>query len=144
MTLFAEVRARAWQAGTIAAGVTALGFAVALGVTTIQKNSAVRRADNLAMTIDHPITGYRARLSSCEGSLHLVETAVVDQNKAIDEWRSEGVRRTADAAVRLAAARIAAADARYLADRLAHATPAGSTVCERTLDADRQVTEMLR
>lgn len=144
MAIFSEIRARAWQAGTVAASVVALGLAVSLGVTTFQKNRAVDRANGLQAQIDHPITGYRARLSSCQGNLQLVEAAVVTQNTAIDGLRRESDARVAEAQAGLAAARRDAADARYRAERLAGARITGTTGCERVEDADRQVLEMLR
>lgn len=133
-----------WQAGTIAASGAAIALAVALGVTTLQKNSAVKRADGLQQQIDHPITGYRARLSSCQGNLKVVETVVATQNKAIANLGRESDARVAQAEAGLAAAQRDAAAARYRAERLADATFTGTTVCERVQDADRQVMEMLR
>lgn len=133
-----------WQAGAIGASAAALVIGVALGVTTIQKNNAVKRADGLAQQIDDPITGYRARLSSCEANVDLLDGEIAKQNDAIERVGAESAARVAQAQAGLAAARRDAADARYRAERLAGATINGATVCERFEDADRQVLEMLR
>lgn len=130
-------------AGPVAiAGCVVLGLA--LGVTTLQKNAAAKRADGLHAEIHAPVTGYVARLALCQGNVDRLDAKLVVQNNAVEALQADSDARIARAQAGLNASRRAAADARFRADRLAGATITGATVCDRVADADRQVLEMLR
>lgn len=62
-------------------------------------------ADRLELSIEAPVTGFRARLATCEASLAGARISIDSQNDAIDE-----VIRTADEAKARAEARIKAAE----------------------------------
>lgn len=133
-----------WKAGTFAAGAAALALAVALGVTTLQKNAAVKRADGLYAQIHAPVTGYAARLKLCAGNVGRLDAARISQNNAVERLRAASAERIVAAERGLVEAQERAAAARYQARRLAAAPIAGTTVCDRMGDVDRQVLEMLR
>lgn len=141
MPLFAELRARAWQAGTIAASVTALGLAVALGVTTLQKNRAEDRADRLHDQIHAPVNGYIAQVARCKANTTALDGALQRQNRAMDDLRASSAARLERTTRELATAQRTAAEYRAEASRLARATPVGVTQCDRILDVDAMVKE---
>lgn len=130
-----------WKAGAIGAGAAAIGLAVALGVTTLQKNAAVKRADGLYAEIHAPVSGYKARLTNCEGNERRLDKALADQNTAIADLRKTSDAKIAEAQRGFLAAQREAASARNAADRLAGAVPVGNTVCERLLDVDAMIKE---
>lgn len=126
------------------ATVVAVLLAVALGVTTFQKNAAVRRANGLYAEIHAPVTGFIARKAVCEANVKNLGDGLRRQNLAVEAIQSASDARVRQAEVGLAAAQHAAADARLRASRLASAQITGATPCERVLDADRQVQEQFQ
>lgn len=140
----AWLEARVWQVGAIGASALALTLAVALGVTTLQRNGAARDRDALRAQIHAPVTGYIARLATCRGNVAALEGGLTRQNAAVDALRRDGAARIAAAEQRLAAAQRAAADARLRADRLLNAPLVEVGRCERFEEADARVLEALR
>lgn len=141
--MLGELRARAWQLGTAAAGTAALLLGVALGVTTLQKNAAVRERDALHAQINAPVTGYIAEAARCAANTRRLDAALTTQAAAVDDLQAESSRRIAAAERGWRDAQRAAATARSRADRLAAAPIAGETLCERMEAADRTVLEIL-
>lgn len=141
--MLAELRARAWQLGTLGAGAAAVLLAVTLGVTTLQKNAAVRERDALHAQINDPVTGHIAEAARCAANTRRLDAALTAQAAAVDDLQAESARRIAAAERGWRDAQRAAAAARFRADRLAAAPIAGETLCERIEDADRTVLEIL-
>lgn len=131
------------MAGPVAAALAVI-LAIALGVTTLQKNSAVRRADKLHAEIHAPVTGYIAEAARCKANVTTLEGSLKRQSDAVAELQRQSAGRIAAAERGWRDAQRAAADARNRAERLVGSTIAGDTRCERVEDADRLVLEMLR
>lgn len=67
-------------------------------------------------------------LNTCQGNVSWLDAAITRQNAAVEAWRAEGVRRSAEAAKALAAARSATAAANQRAGAIMSAK-AGADQC---------------
>lgn len=84
------------------------------------------------------------RLTTCRGSVAVLEAAVEDQNEAVAAMAAESAARMAerDAALALARADAEAAQARVRS--ILNRPIVGATACERFLDVDAMVMEALQ
>ena len=138
--MFAELRARAWQIGTFAASAVALSLAVALGVTTIQKNRLAREVERK----NAEIIRVKADLGQCRANTQTLEKAIENSNAEIQRVAQAGADklRVAEDAVAAAKSGTARVNARI---NLLMKTPAlGATQCERVEEIDRAVQEAFR
>lgn len=142
--MIAWLEARAWQVGAIGAGAAAVALTITLGVTTLQRNAAVRDRDALHAQIHAPVTGYIATAARCEANARELDGSLTRQNAAVEVLRRDGAARIAAAEQRLAAAQRTAADARLRADRLLNIPLTSAARCDRIEEADARVTEALR
>lgn len=142
--MFAELRARAWQIGTFAAGATAVALAAALGVAHMQKAAVTADRDRLFRAIETPITGWRDRLESCNANIGTLETGITSRNNQIQQQSLDAAKDLAAAEQLVAAARRDTAALNTKLNRLQSTTLKGATLCERYEEADRALVEMLK
>lgn len=142
--MFAELRARAWQIGTFAAGATAVALGVALGVTHMQKAAVIRDRDRMFVAIEAPKTGWRDRLSACNSNVGTLETGITSRNQQIEQMSIDSAQDLAAAEELVAAARRDTAALNTKLNRLQSTPLKGATVCERYEEADRALLELLK
>lgn len=87
-----------------------------------------------------PVTGWKARLTQCQGNADRLDAALTRQNAAVEAWRAEGARRSAEAAKALTAARSATAAANQRAGAIMSAK-AGADQCA---SAEALIVESIR
>ena len=138
------VTSQLWKGGAIAGAVASIALGGMLGVTVLQKNAAVKRADKLHAEIHAPVDGYIARLALCKGNVKRLDAGLARQNAALTALQADSADRLAAAGRNLATAQQTAAEYRVQASRLARATPVGVTQCDRILDVDAMVKEAFR
>lgn len=127
---------RAWQIGAIGGGVVALGLAVTLGITTVQKIGLER---DLAKS-QREVVQLSTDLRTCRSNTLTLEKSIEAANAEVDRVAQERDARVAQAQAEVAAARQQTAAAQSRINRLLSA-PATGTVCERVDQVDRAILE---
>lgn len=123
-------------AGPIAT-VAALGLAVALGVTTLQKAGLERDVAKHEATIAR----VSADLRTCRGNTATLEKAIAERNAEIQRISEAGAAQLAKAEAEIATARQETARLNTRINRLLTTPVTGSTVCERVEQVDRSIIE---
>jgi len=141
--MIAGLEARVWQFGTIGATAVAFGLAIALSIATARLHDAQVSRDALTASIETPVTGWAARLTTARNNASVLETSIGDQNAKIDALSKDSAARLA-----LATAALAAADKRAAGDqaRIAKLLKplVGSNTCQRVIEADERLLESLK
>lgn len=130
-------------AGPIASGVAVI--LLLFGVSQCAGRAAAeKRADGLQAEISRPVTGWAARLTTCQGNEARLEEAVKDQNGKVEKARREGAAMvaTADAAAARALKGQAAAEAKVRT--LLSVKPTGAGKCADYEAVDAALLETLR
>lgn len=129
--------------GGIAAAVVAT-LVLGLGVQTARLAGAHRDVTKLTDRIENPSTGYIAKLSTCQGNVAGLESAVKAQNSAVAAIGAESARKMDIASVAVTAAIQGRASAEGRAAKLLRSRPAGLDACARMQAADNAVLEALQ
>lgn len=137
------IEARVWQLGTIGASAAAVGLGVALLVSGARLKDAQAARDHLQIAIDQPVTGWAARLTTCQNNTATLQASITGQNAQIDALKAEGVRRTAAAAAALADAQKETVKARANAAEIMKPL-VGVDTCQRVNEADERLLEALK
>ncbi len=133
--MFAWLEARVWQVGAIGGGMAAVGLAVALGVTTFQKNGVEKDLANAQAEIVQ-LTG---NLRTCRGNTRTLEAGIRDANGKVTAAAQQRDARVAQAEREVAAVRQANAATQSRLNRLLSAPANGATTCERVDQVDRAI-----
>lgn len=109
------------------------------GVAKHDRDRAEETTAELDQLIKHPVTGYIARLTTCQTSLTGAEASVRTQNAAVDRLRAEALagEARAAAAVRAAQAEARAANGRAMALLQAQPNP-GESRCDAAFRLHRE------
>lgn len=141
--MIAWLEARVWQVGTIGATAVAFGLAIALSISTARLHDAQADRDALRTSIETPVTGWAARLTTCQNNTASLRAGIEAQNGQIDALKADGAKRLA-----AANAAIAAADKRAASDQVRIAKLlkplVGADTCQRVIEADERLLESLR
>lgn len=141
--MIAWLEARVWQFGTAVATLAAFGLAISLSITTARLHDAQKSRDALQASIDTPVTGWAARLTTCQNNTETLQAGIAAQNGQVEGLRAEGAKRMAEAQAALVAAeKRAAADQ----DRIAKLMKplVGVDTCQRVIEADERLLESLK
>ena len=138
--MFAELRARAWEIGTFAASAVALTLAVALGVTTIQKNGLKDEVERK----DAEIVRVKTDLGQCRSNTQTLEKAIEASNAEVQRVAQAGADKLRAAEDLLLAARGETARVNARINLLMKTPALGATQCERVEEIDRAVQEAFR
>lgn len=141
--MIAWLEARVWQIGTTVATVTAFGLAVALSTTTARLHDAQTAAAALTASIDAPVTGWAARLTTCQNNTATLDAAIQSQNAAIKRNGEEAAARLAMASAALSAAQRDAAKSEVKIAALMKPL-VGADTCLRVIEADERLLESLK
>lgn len=140
--MIAWLEARVWQIGTIGATAMAFGLAIALSISTARLHDARADADALTAAIEAPVTGWAARLTTCQNNGLVLQAGIESQNAAIKRNGEESAKRLADAEKALSAAQrqagLAEAKVKAIMKPLV-----GSDQCVRFIEADERLMESL-
>jgi hypothetical protein len=101
-------------------------------------------AARVQATIDHPLTGWRARLAVCEDARDGYATALDHQSAGVQALRDQAAADTARAERAAADARAVAESWRQQSVWIAAHPPQGADTCARLLDVDATVMESLK
>ncbi len=134
---------RLWQAGAIGAGVTALGLALALAVTSANLHRVEKERDDVRDSITAPVTGWAARLTTVQANQARLQAAVNDQNARLAAISADGAGRIAAADKDLVEARRGQTKAEAHVARLMKPL-VGSDLCLRVQEADARLMETLK
>jgi chromosome segregation ATPase len=137
------LEARAWQIGAIAAGAAALGMAVSLSIANARLHDAQATRDALQASIDAPVTGWAARLTTAQNNAATLEATIKSRNDQIDAMGKDSKRRLDEAAAALAAADKRAASDQARIDKLMKPL-VGVGTCQRVIEADQRLLESLK
>jgi len=129
--------------GGIAAAIAAV-LVLGLGVQTARLAGAHGDVAKLTDRIENPRTGYIAKLSTCQGNVAGLESAVKAQNNAVAAMGAESARKMDAASIAVTAAIQGRASAEGRAAKLLRAPPAGIDACARMQAADSAVLETLQ
>lgn len=141
--MIAWLEARVWQFGTIVASVMAFGLAIALSISGARLHDAQTSRDALQASIDAPVTGWAARLTTAQNNAATLEDEIKDRNATIDAMGKDSARRLATASAALAEAdKRAASDQARIAKLMKPLV--GVDTCQRVIEADERLLESLR
>lgn len=136
--IFGFLRSR-WG-GVIAAGglfLATLGLLITLGFAKHDTAVAKRQAADLSDSIEHPGTGFKARLNQCQTNNLALNDAVSRQNEALTAIQSEADKRAAEGAAALQRERQVTAGLRgqiaSLAAKRAHPGESEGAACGRII-----------
>lgn len=141
--MIAWLEARVWQIGTAVATVTAFGLAVALSTTTARLHDAQTAAAALTASIDAPVTGWAARLTTCQNNTATLDAGIAAQNGQIDALKVDGAKRLAEADKAVSAAQRDAAKSEAKIAALMKPL-VGADTCLRVIEADERLLETLK
>lgn len=116
-------------AGPIATA-AALGLAVLLGVTRVELAGSRHHAEGLEASISAPVTGWAARLATCQANGVTLKTALDSQNAAVGRLKAESDARLAQSAKAVSAARSVAESFRQQAAATLAAKPTSPDACK--------------
>lgn len=94
-------------------------------------------------TIDQPVTGWKARLATCQGNTVVLQGALASQNDRIDSLGRDSAARLAEAEKGLAAAQRGQAAAEARVAKIMKPL-VGADTCLRVIEADQRLMESLR
>lgn len=137
--------------GTLQDKLLAGGLAVALGISVVSifdlkgdlRDERVRVA-SLDKQINHPVTGYAARLAICKGNQQVLEGGIDRQNASIATTAARGTAAKGRAEASVARAQVGSEKAATQATEIINREPRGATTCERVLDVDAELMESIR
>lgn len=139
----AWLKPRAFSLISLVAHVLTIALSVAYLVASARLRDAVAQRDALQASIDAPVTGWAARLATCQGNAGVLQAGIKTQSTAIDELGAEGRKRLAAAEADLVAARKDTARAQARVSALLQPLSAGDA-CRRAVEADDRFLEALR
>lgn len=141
--MIAWLEARVWQFGTVVATLAAFGLAITLSIANARLHDAQTSRDALQASIDTPVTGWAARLTTAKNNAATLDAAIKAQNATIDAMGKDSARRLATAS-----AALAEADKRTASDqaRIAKLMKplVGVDTCQRVIEADERLLESLK
>lgn len=130
-----------WKIGAIGASSIALTLAGALILEKQATHRAEQERDSLRVQIEHPDTGYIARLRTCRDNTARLQQDIERQNLRYERLSLQGERRIGEAAQEIALLR-ERASAPQTQQRMS-ASSSEETVCGRFLDYDTRFLEVL-
>lgn len=142
IAIFRLVAGKIGAAGALA---LALTLGVALTFQYLEKRSIEKKRDQLEQEINDPVTGYKVRLAIAVNNARTLQSAVNQQNDAVDRMRSAHGQQMDEARAALLRARTDVRDAEARAVRIQTIPLEGQTVCERVHELDQAfLQELLR
>jgi hypothetical protein len=133
-TVLGTFRTAAWSAltsrlaGPIAAGV-AVALAVTLGMARLELAHARRQAQAAEAAVTAPVTGWAARLATCQGNGRSLQAALDGQNAAVAALKRDSAARVAASTKAASAARKTAQAAQAHAAAILAARPTSADAC---------------
>lgn len=141
--MIAFLTGRLWQVGAIGAGVLAAGLAISLALTSANLHRVEKERDDVRASIEAPVTGWAARLTTAQDNASRLKAAVDDQNARIDALGRDSAARIAEAEKGLAAAQRGQAAAEAKVAKIMKPL-VGADTCLRVIEADERLMESLR
>lgn len=141
--MIAWLEARVWQLGTIGATAMAFALAVSLSIATARLHDAQTAAAALTASIDAPVTGWAARLTTCQNNTASLESAIAERNARIDALAADSARRLAEATKAVTAAQRQASQAEAKVQTIMKPL-VGADQCLRFIEADERLMGSLK
>jgi hypothetical protein len=133
-----------WKIATGLAGVASLALGGMLISSNIENRAISKQRDGLTSLITDPKTGYVARLTEANTSIHTLKVSIETQNKAYASLSETSKRQLAESNRRLV---LAQAQTKTMEKRLAGfmaTKPQGATLEDRVRDIDSRVLTELK
>ncbi len=130
-----------WKIGAVGASSIALTLAGALILEKQATHRAEKERDSLRAQIEHPDTGYIARLRTCRDNTARLQEDIERQNLRYERLSLQGEQRIGDAERELERLRVRAS-APQTHQRMSTSS-SEETVCGRFLDYDTRFLEVL-
>ena len=141
--MIAFLQAKVWQLGTGVATAAALVLAISLTVTTAGLHRVENERDDIRASIEEPVTGWGARLGTCQANGEALIGRLDAQSVAVAAMGQSSAARIAEAEKGLAAARRDQSQA--VAKVTALMKPlVGADTCVRLIEADERLMESLK